>query len=251
MHSSILIGQISSADLMAEVRARLADRQKKQCDYCHRDRNTNPCKFPRRHDGTEVIFGSSDYIDFVVDGPPGPEAPKFVETEGPGGASIKCGDWIRKDDGWWALRIYREAFGFPFEPIERTARLLLDEVALILVNTPMEHVVPNTWKKALLDIIDVVQNRPGPEGDFQGDSRDSGPIDAEFVEESDEVESNLPERRRAAFNSASVVVRSLVEQFPVPETVVMQTQAFTSTKQTQAEHILDLNIRLADWLLDG
>ena len=46
------------------------------------------------------------YIDVVFDGPPGPVAGRFVEVENPSGASIRCGDWIERGDGYWALRIY-------------------------------------------------------------------------------------------------------------------------------------------------
>lgn len=42
-------------------------------------------------------------IDIVFDGPPGPEAGRFVEVESPPGTSIKLGEWI--DDGeFWRLR---------------------------------------------------------------------------------------------------------------------------------------------------
>jgi hypothetical protein len=44
-------------------------------------------------------------INIVLDGPPGPEAGRFVEVETDGGASISIGEWIERPDGWWALRI--------------------------------------------------------------------------------------------------------------------------------------------------
>ncbi len=44
-------------------------------------------------------------IDIVFDGPPGPVAGRFVEVEDESGASIGIGDWIERDDGFWALRI--------------------------------------------------------------------------------------------------------------------------------------------------
>ena len=44
-------------------------------------------------------------IDIVFDGPPGPEAGRFVEVEDEDGKSIKVGEWIQRDDGFWALRI--------------------------------------------------------------------------------------------------------------------------------------------------
>jgi hypothetical protein len=48
------------------------------------------------------------YIDVVFDGPPAPEGPRFVEVENEDGRSIDFGEWIRRPDGYWALR-------FPFD----------------------------------------------------------------------------------------------------------------------------------------
>lgn len=45
------------------------------------------------------------HIDFVFDGPPGPEAGRFVEVEDDKGASIRIGEWVQRDGGHWALRI--------------------------------------------------------------------------------------------------------------------------------------------------
>lgn len=44
-------------------------------------------------------------INIVFDGPPGPESGRFVEVETDDGASILCGEWIERLDGFWALRI--------------------------------------------------------------------------------------------------------------------------------------------------
>jgi len=46
-----------------------------------------------------------EYIDIVFDGPPGPEAPRFVEVENREGASIEVGEWVPRPGGHWALRI--------------------------------------------------------------------------------------------------------------------------------------------------
>jgi hypothetical protein len=56
----------------------------------------------------ELIEGSDDaaaFLDIVIDGPPGPESGRFIECEGPDGASVKAGEWIERPDGMWALRI--------------------------------------------------------------------------------------------------------------------------------------------------
>lgn len=50
----------------------------------------------------------SPYLDFVCDGPPGPEAGRFVEVEDATGKSINAGQWIKRSDGYWALRIELE-----------------------------------------------------------------------------------------------------------------------------------------------
>ncbi len=47
-----------------------------------------------------------NYIDIVFDGPPGPEAGRFVEVENPMRASISVGEWIERDDGYWVLRLH-------------------------------------------------------------------------------------------------------------------------------------------------
>jgi hypothetical protein len=47
----------------------------------------------------------TEYIDIVFNGPPGPQAPQFVEVENEQGASIRVGTWIDRDDGYWALRL--------------------------------------------------------------------------------------------------------------------------------------------------
>ena len=46
-----------------------------------------------------------EYIDIVFDGPPNPEGAGFVEVEDSCGRSINFGEWVRRPDGYWALRI--------------------------------------------------------------------------------------------------------------------------------------------------
>lgn len=48
------------------------------------------------------------YFDFVCDAPPGPESGRFVEVENALGESISKGEWIKRPDGYWALRITEE-----------------------------------------------------------------------------------------------------------------------------------------------
>jgi hypothetical protein len=48
-------------------------------------------------------------IHVVFDGPPGPVAGRFVETETPEGNGVGVGTWVPRLDGWWALRIVVDA----------------------------------------------------------------------------------------------------------------------------------------------
>ena len=66
-------------------------------------------RFQWFRDGVEACFlpapRASRPINIVFDGPPGPEAGRFVEVETDDGASINAGEWIDRGDGLWALRI--------------------------------------------------------------------------------------------------------------------------------------------------
>lgn len=43
-------------------------------------------------------------INVIFDGPPSHESGRFVEVENDHGESIRAGEWIKRDDGYWALR---------------------------------------------------------------------------------------------------------------------------------------------------
>lgn len=45
------------------------------------------------------------YLDVLFDGPPSHESGCFVEVNDPSGKSVNAGEWIKRDDGLWALRI--------------------------------------------------------------------------------------------------------------------------------------------------
>ncbi len=59
----------------------------------------------RASDRTVADLRAFAYIDVVFDGPPAPEAGRFVEVEDPRGYSVNVGDWIDRGNGLWALRI--------------------------------------------------------------------------------------------------------------------------------------------------
>lgn len=44
-------------------------------------------------------------INVVFDGPPAPESGRFVEVEDDSGRSIAVGEWIKRHDNLWSLRI--------------------------------------------------------------------------------------------------------------------------------------------------
>ncbi len=51
------------------------------------------------------------FLDIVFDGDPTPPEGKaqFVEVEDETGKSVRAGTWLKRDDGYWTLRIPREA----------------------------------------------------------------------------------------------------------------------------------------------
>lgn len=59
---------------------------------------------------TGVGDAVADYVDIVFDGPPSHESGRFVEVENSEGASIKFGEWVHREDGYWALRINRDSW---------------------------------------------------------------------------------------------------------------------------------------------
>lgn len=48
---------------------------------------------------------SAPFIDIVFDGPPSHDSGRFVEVEDESGKSISIGEWVKRDDGYWTLRV--------------------------------------------------------------------------------------------------------------------------------------------------
>jgi hypothetical protein len=76
----------------------------------------------------------SDFIDIVFDGPPSHESGRFVEVEDAQGKSIKFGEWVKRDDGYWALRINHDESKQREQAVveaerERCVKILADENA--------------------------------------------------------------------------------------------------------------------------
>lgn len=44
-------------------------------------------------------------INIIFDGPPGPVSGSFIEVENDDGQSISIGEWVERQNGYWALRI--------------------------------------------------------------------------------------------------------------------------------------------------
>lgn len=59
-------------------------------------------EYDRRHPDTNEETMKT--IDIVFDGPPSHDMPRLVEVEREG-KSISIGEWVQRDDGYWALRI--------------------------------------------------------------------------------------------------------------------------------------------------
>ncbi len=66
---------------------------------------------PQDNPADEVQSGKEgrpvNHVDIVFDGPPNPNSPEyghFVEVEDAAGKSIRLGEWVKRADGYWALR---------------------------------------------------------------------------------------------------------------------------------------------------
>lgn len=57
----------------------------------------------------EPLPPGNNYVDIVFDGPPSHYSGRFVEVEDASGRSIRYGEWIKRPDGLWALRLPRSA----------------------------------------------------------------------------------------------------------------------------------------------
>lgn len=55
----------------------------------------------------------TDHIDIVFDGPPSHQSGRFVEVEDANRRSVKFGQWVERDDGYWVLRVSRADFPPP------------------------------------------------------------------------------------------------------------------------------------------
>ena len=105
-------------------------------------------------------------INIVFDGPPGKEAGRFVEVELDNGQSVSIGEWIKRYDGHWALRIFGE-FNMPDVDDEtrdgdlRIIEILTDDG---WVNVPFEEVKKGT----IYRMFELPGEPVVGEGEFEG-----------------------------------------------------------------------------------
>ncbi len=80
-----------------------------------------------------VTGSQTPAINVVFDGPPGPESGCFVEVETDDGASINAGEWIKRPDGLWWLRIALPA------PADDTRELVARLAACIVKDRDQDY----------------------------------------------------------------------------------------------------------------
>lgn len=54
-----------------------------------------------------LMSNANSFVDIVFDGPPSHQSGRFVEVEDASGKSIRFGEWIRREDGYYVLRFTR------------------------------------------------------------------------------------------------------------------------------------------------
>ena len=73
--------------------------------------------------------GCHRILDVVFDGPPGPEAGRFVEVEDEREHGVSVGQWVDRGNGLWALRIIVAANSTEIQSMVSEIRRLRAEVA--------------------------------------------------------------------------------------------------------------------------
>ena len=70
------------------------------------------------------------YVDIVFDGPPGHDGGRFVEVEDSNGRSLSFARWVKREDGYWVLRVIPHADDLPHIHVAgTTAGKHIDECA--------------------------------------------------------------------------------------------------------------------------
>lgn len=85
----------------------------------------------------------SHHIDIVFDGPPGPESCRFLEVEDEFQRSISVGQWLKRDDGYWVLRISRTGLSIAPDPRTEAFGELLHALQMVRdANLDDPHIPP-------------------------------------------------------------------------------------------------------------
>jgi len=50
-------------------------------------------------------MATDTHIDIILDGPPGPDSPRFIEVDDPSGRSLKASACFERQDGLWVVRV--------------------------------------------------------------------------------------------------------------------------------------------------
>ena len=94
-------------------------------------------------------------LNFIFDGPPGPEAGRFVEVENDEGRSVNVGEWTQREEYWALVVPDRFDEGYQIgrdEALEDAANALVD----------LEHYAPTeSTKIALTEAIQSVRKMQG------------------------------------------------------------------------------------------
>ncbi len=83
----------------------------RKCSTCGGFVEGEPGKFPRLPIYTGTHWPGNrcrcklEHIHIIFDGPPSHESGRFVEVETPDGKGLRFGEWVERDDGYWALVI--------------------------------------------------------------------------------------------------------------------------------------------------
>lgn len=134
------------SDDLTAIRAEL--RERAEWIREHHDDTNRPARILVEVDDALALLDALDaaeqppaYVDVVIDGPPEHLAGRFVEVETPEGSSIRIGEWIERDDGYWMLRI--PVSPQPAEPTPATRRERRDaDLARLMAEIPPRQPKP-------------------------------------------------------------------------------------------------------------
>jgi hypothetical protein len=69
-----------------------------------------------------------EYFDIVFDQPPSPNGCTFIEIETDKGRSFNLGQWLKRPDGYWVIRVGQQDVACMFDGPARELRDALEEL---------------------------------------------------------------------------------------------------------------------------